>query len=99
MPSSSADARGPAGPREPGPREPVLGRRTRAALTALLVGVAVVGPAVGIASARFGAADAVTISITVGRTDPAPGPTTTGPTTTAPTTTAPDASGPATTAP
>ncbi|MBD3778400.1 MAG: hypothetical protein IE923_03940 [Micrococcales bacterium] len=93
MRSSSADTRGHAGP-----REPVLGRRTRAVLTALLVGVAVVGPAVGIASARFGAADAVTISITVTRTDPAPGPTTTAPTA-GPTTTAPEASGPATTAP
>lgn len=71
MRSSSAEVRVP-----DGPREPVLGRRTRAVLTAALVGVAVAGPAVGIASARFGAADDVTISITVTRTAPDPVPST-----------------------
>jgi len=58
MRSSSADARG---------------RRTgRALLAAVLAGGLLAGPAVGYATARFGASATVTFRITVAGPDPAP---------------------------
>jgi hypothetical protein len=67
MRSSSAEA--PAGDAADGP---LLGPWGRLVLGTLLVAAALLGPAVGFASAQFGDAATVTISITVGPTDPAP---------------------------
>jgi hypothetical protein len=61
---------------------PLLGRWGRLVLATLLVGAALLGPAVGFASAQFGDSATVTISITVAPTDPAP--TTPAPTATLP---------------
>ncbi len=69
MRSSSAEARAAA--RHPGP---VLGRWGRLVLGTLLVGAALLGPAVGYASAQFGDSAEVTITISVAPTTPAPTP-------------------------
>lgn len=71
MRSSSADPR--AG--DPGDG-PVLGRWARLVLGTLLVGAALLGPAVGYASAQFGSEATVHISITVPPTAPTATPTT-----------------------
>jgi hypothetical protein len=67
MRSSSAD------PRPAGGEAPLLGRWARLVLGTLLVAGAVLGPAMGFASAKFGAESEVTITITITPTDgPAP---------------------------
>lgn len=74
MPSSSAD------PRAAAPAAgPVLGRWGRLVLGTLLVGAALLGPAVGYASAQFGDSAEVTITISVAPTPtpPPPAPTAT----------------------
>lgn len=50
---------------ERGADAPALGRWARLVLGTLLVGAALLGPAVGYASAQFGSEATVTISITV----------------------------------
>lgn len=79
MRSCSADARATADPAAAGP---VLGRRGRLLVAALLAGAAMLGPAIGYASAQFGDTADVTITITVAPTSPAP--TTPAPTATLP---------------
>jgi hypothetical protein len=64
MRSSSAD-RGTGAATAQAPDGPVLGRWARLVLGTLLVGAALLGPAVGYASAQFGSEATVTISITV----------------------------------
>lgn len=49
-----------------------LGPWGRLVLGVLLLSAALIGPAVGLASAQFGDSDTVTISITVPPTSPAP---------------------------
>jgi hypothetical protein len=51
---------------------PVPGRRGRVLLAVLLVAAAMLGPAVGYASAQFGDTADVTITISVAPTSPAP---------------------------
>jgi len=65
---------------------PVLGRWGRLVLGTLLVGAALLGPAMGFASATFGDTATVTISITIAPTPGAP----TGSPTPAPTATLPE---------
>lgn len=76
MRSSSADARAGAPGGTPGP---VLGRWGRLVLGTLLVGAALLGPAVGFASAQFTDDATVTITISVAPTAPpaTPAPTAT----------------------
>jgi hypothetical protein len=69
MRSCSADARAGAGAAGTGP---VLGRGGRLLLGTLLVAAALLGPAVGFASAQFGDSADVTITISVAPTSPAP---------------------------
>jgi hypothetical protein len=78
MRSSSADVR--AGADGTGAAAPVLGRWGRLVLGTLLVGAALLGPAVGFTSAQFGDSADVTITISVAPTEP--GPTTPAPTAT-----------------
>jgi hypothetical protein len=79
MRSCSADARATA---DAAASVPVLGRRGRVLLAVLLVAAAMLGPAVGYASAQFGDTVDVTITISVAPTSPAP--TTPAPTATLP---------------
>jgi hypothetical protein len=69
MRSCSADARATA---DAAPAGPVLGRRGRLLLAVLLVAAAMLGPAVGYASAQFGDTADVRITISVAPTSPAP---------------------------
>jgi hypothetical protein len=66
MRSSSAD------PGATAPDAPALGRWARLVLGTLLVGAALLGPAVGYASAQFGSEATVHISITVPAATTAP---------------------------
>ncbi|WP_454049779.1 hypothetical protein [Cellulomonas sp. Marseille-Q8402] len=75
MRSSSADRRA-------GGDGPVLGRWGRLVLGALLVGAALLGPAVGFASAQFGDSADVTITISVSPTDTPASPASPAPTAT-----------------
>lgn len=68
MRSSSADRR-PAGAAGDAGEAPLLGRWGRLVLATLLVGAALIGPAAGFASARFGDSATVSITITITPTD------------------------------
>lgn len=89
MRSSSAEPAGRAA--APEARVATLGAWGRLVLGVLLLAAGLVGPAVGLASARFGGSDVVTISITVPPTSPGSG--SAGPASTAPVAT-PDPTGP-----
>jgi len=81
MRSSSADRRGASGAGEVADA-PLLGRWGRLVLGTLLVGAALLGPAVGLASAQFGDTATVTFTITIaptGTATPTPAPTATLP--------------------
>lgn len=68
MRSSSADRR-PAGADGDAGEAPLLGRWGRLVLATLLVAAALIGPAAGFASARFGDSATVSITITITPTD------------------------------